>query len=51
MNSVSANEWDLGESLASLDQAQECLGYDVTVPLAEGRPTTSDCLAARRDAS
>lgn len=31
MSPVSANEW---ESLGFIDEAQECLAYDVTVPLA-----------------
>ena len=34
MSPLSANEWDLRESLGFIDQARECLGYDVTVPLA-----------------
>ena len=31
MSPVSANEWDLRESLGFIDQARACLAYDVTV--------------------
>ena len=44
-------EGDVRDSLASLDRARECLGYDVTVPLTEGLKKTMDWLAAHGDAS
>lgn len=41
-----AREGDVRDSLASLDRARECLGYDVTVPLAEGLKKTVDWLGS-----
>ena len=46
-----AREGDVRDSLASLDRVREWLGYDVTVPLAEGLKKTVDWLAAHEDAS
>ncbi len=45
-----AREGDVRDSLASLDEARERLGYDVTVPLGEGLQRTVDWLAAHRPA-
>jgi len=46
-----AREGDVRDSLASLDRARENLGYDVTVPLAEGLKKTVDWLAGQGDCS
>ena len=45
-----AREGDVRDSLASLDEARERLGYDVTVPLGEGLERTVAWLSAHRPA-